>query len=230
MVYINSKIFVKIYKEVEMTSFNVKRNGTMFIFSGPSGCGKSTIIKRVLQELTDIELSVSVTTRERREGEEEGKDYYFISEEKFKELVENKALYEYVESDFGPKYGTPKEPVNNLLAKGKDVILDLDYPGVQQLRALAGERVKAISLIPPSLKILRERLVNRATDAMDVIERRMSMAEKRVNESRYYDYVVVNDDLEKAVNEVKSIIVAMRCTCANMTGIDDLIKKITDEK
>lgn len=213
-----------------MTEFSVKRNGTMFIFSGPSGCGKSTIIKRVLQELDNIQLSVSVTTRGMREGEEEGKDYYFISEEKFKELVENKELYEYVESDFGPKYGTPKEPVNKLLADGEDIILDLDYPGVQQLRALAGERVKAVSIIPPSLKILRERLVNRATDTMDVIERRMSMAEKRVNESRYYDYVVVNDDLEKAVSEVKSIIIATRCACGNLTGIDDLIKKVTDER
>lgn len=213
-----------------MTGFNVKRNGTMFIFSGPSGCGKSTVIKRILQELDDVELSVSVTTREKREGEEEGKDYYFISQEKFKELVDNKALYEYVESDFGPKYGTPKEPVNKLLSEGKDVILDLDYPGVQQLRALAGERVKAVSLIPPSLKALRERLVGRGTDAADVIERRMSMAEKRVKESVFYDYVVVNDSLETAVNEVKSIITAQRCATGNLTGIADLIKKVTDER
>ena len=230
MLYIKGKIFVKILKEVKMTGFSVKRKGTMFIFSSPSGGGKSTVIKRILQELDDIELSVSVTTRDKREGEEEGKDYYFISEENFKELVKNKALYEYVESDFGPKYGTPKEPVNKLLMEGKDVILDLDYPGVQQLRALAGDRIKAISLIPPSLKVLRERLVNRATDTMEVIERRMSMAEKRINESRYYDYVVVNDSLDKAVSEVKSIIVATRCACGNLTGIDQLIKKITDDK
>lgn len=213
-----------------MAEFNVERNGTMFIFSGPSGCGKSTVIKRVLQDIDNIQLSVSVTTRGMREGEEEGKDYYFVSEEKFKELVKTKALYEYVDSDFGPKYGTPKEPINKLLKEGKDVILDLDYPGVQQLRALAGERVKAISLIPPSLKILKERLINRATDAMDVIEKRMSMAEKRVNESVFYDYIVVNDDLEKAVEEVKSIIIANRCARENLTGLGDLIKKVTGER
>lgn len=213
-----------------MTELNIERKGTLFIFSGPSGCGKSTIIKRVLEDLSNIQLSVSVTTREKRDGEVEGQDYYFVSEDKFRELVKNKALYEYVESDFGPKYGTPKEPINKLLEEGKDVILDLDYPGVQQLRALAKDYVKAISLIPPSLKILRERLVNRATDTAEVIERRMSMAEKRINESIFYDYVVVNDNLEKAVDEVKSIIVANRCAHENLVGLDKLIKEITDER
>ena len=136
-------------------SCRIQRQGTMFIFSAPSGGGKSSLIKGLLKELDNIQLSVSVTTRAKREGETDGRDYYFINDDKFKELVEKKALYEYVDSDFGPKYGTPKKPVDDLLCQGKDVILDLDYPGVQQLRALAGDRVKAIALVPPSLKILR---------------------------------------------------------------------------
>ena len=154
----------------------IQREGQLFIFSAPSGGGKSSVIKRLLQELDDIQLSVSVTTRPMREGETEGKDYYFIDEDKFKALVKERALYEYVDSDFGPKYGTPRDPVDKLLKQSKDVILDLDYPGVQQLRKLAGDRVKAIALLPPSLKILRERLEKRGTDAPEVIEKRMKMA------------------------------------------------------
>lgn len=208
----------------------LQRKGMMFIFSGPSGGGKSSIIKKVLQDLDDINLSVSVTTRGMREGEVEGKDYYFIDEAKFKELVDTKALYEYVDSDFGPKYGTPKKPVDDLLSQGKDVILDVDYPGLQQMRPLAGDRVKAIFIMPPSLKLLRERLVNRGTDAKEVIERRMSMAEKRIKESVFYDYVVVNDDLDVAVNEVKSIILASRIENKNICNLEDVIKVVTEDK
>ena len=205
-----------------------KRKGTMFIFSGPSGCGKSSIIKRLLAEIEDIKLSVSVTTRAMREGEEEGKDYYFINEEKFRELVENQALYEYVDSDFGPKYGTPKGVVNEWLEEGKDVILDLDYPGVQQLQACAKDRIKTISILPPSLKILKERLVNRKTDSMETIERRMSMAEKRVKESTFYDYIVVNDELDVAVEEAKSIVLATRVEKKNLSDWNNFVQKITE--
>lgn len=211
-----------------MGHLNRQRKGTMFIFSGPSGCGKSSIIKRVLAEINDIKLSVSVTTRTMREGEQEGVDYYFIDEAKFKELVQNQALYEYVDSDFGPKYGTPKAAVNQWLDEGKDVILDLDYPGVQQLKACAADKIKTVSILPPSLKILRERLVNRQTDSMETIERRMSMAEKRIKESRFYDYIVVNDDLDTAVNEVKSIVLAARTESKNLCHWDEFVKQIVE--
>ena len=212
-----------------MTMNNVQRKGTMFIFSAPSGAGKSTVIKRVISELDNVQLSVSVTTRAKRDGEVEGVDYYFITEEKFRELVDKKALYEYVDSDFGPKYGTPREPVDKLLAEGKDIILDIDYPGVVQMRALAADRIKTISLIPPSLKELRERLVNRKTDSIEVIERRMSMAEKRINECVHYDYIVVNDVLDKAVEEVKSIILAARNETKNVCDLQGLIKSVIEE-
>lgn len=209
---------------------NIQRQGTMFIFSAPSGGGKSSVIKKLLGELDNIQHSVSVTTRGMREGEVEGKDYYFINEEKFKALVKDNALYEYVDSDFGPKYGTPKAPVDELLCAGKDVILDLDFPGVQQLRKLAGNRVKAIALVPPSLKVLRERLVNRGTDAADVIERRMSMAEKRIKESEFYDYVIVNDDLDVAVAQAKAIILAARAERQNLCGLNDYIRQVLEDK
>ncbi len=208
----------------------IRRQGTMFIFSAPSGGGKSSVIKGVMKELSDLTLSVSVTTRAPREGEIDGKDYYFVSEEKFKELVCENALYECVNSDFGPKYGTPKGPVDELLCQGRDVILDLDYPGVQQLRALAGDRVKAICLIPPSLRVLRERLDSRGTDAPEAIERRMSMAEKRIKESAFYDYVIVNDVLENAIAEAKAIILAARAERKNLYGLDTFVEQVLEDK
>ncbi len=209
---------------------NLKRQGTMFIFAAPSGGGKSSVIKKVLSALKDIQLSVSVTTRQPREGEVEGKDYYFISEEQFKKLIKNQMLYEYVDSDFGPKYGTPKEPVEKLLEQGKDVILDLDYSGVQSLKAIAGDRVKAIALLPPSMKVLRERLVNRGTDAPEVIERRMNMAEKRIRESMFYDYVIMNDDLDKAADEAIAIIKAARVERKNLCRLEETINQIVEDK
>lgn len=189
-----------------MVGNKVSREGTMFIFSAPSGAGKSTIINRIVQELDNVYISVSATTRDPREGEVDGKDYFFVSKDKFEQMIEENAFYEYVDSDFGPKYGTPRANVDKNLAEGKDVILDLDYPGVQMMRAIAGDRIKAIFIMPPSVEDLRDRLVKRGTDSMETIQRRMSMAEKRIAESKYYDYVVVNDDLEKAVSDVLKII------------------------
>lgn len=211
-----------------MVHHNCKRNGTMFIFSGPSGCGKSSIIKRLLTEIEGIRLSVSVTTRNMRAGEKEGVDYYFIDDKKFKELVQKQALYEYVDSDFGPKYGTPKDVVDQWLSEGIDVILDLDYPGVQQLQAKVKDKIKTISILPPSLKILRERLINRQTDSMETIERRMMMAEKRVKESAFYDYIVVNDDLDVAVDAAKSIIFAARAEQKNMSDWKAFVEQIVE--
>lgn len=213
-----------------MENKEITRQGTMFIFSGPSGCGKSSVIKKILKDVDNIELSVSVTTRGMRQGEVDGVDYFFISEDEFKKLVNNNALYEYVDSDFGPKYGTPRAKIDELLKSGKDVILDLDYPGVVQLRELAGNRVKAICFIPPSIKILRERLENRGTDAREVIEKRMSMAEKRIKESVFFDYVIVNDNLEEAVEEVKGVILAARLERKNLSGLDDFLKEVLKDK
>lgn len=213
-----------------MNDNKIQRRGMMFIFSGPSGGGKSSVIKKILQEVDNIELSVSVTTRSMREGEVEGKDYYFITEDKFRDMVENDDLYEYVNSDFGPKYGTPRGKVDELLSEGKDVILDMDYPGVVQIKKIAGDRVKTISFIPPSIKILRERLTNRKTDSIEVIEKRMSMAEKRIREALFYDYVVVNDELSRAVFEVKTIIESARLERKNLSGLENFIEKVVEEK
>ena len=213
-----------------MTELKLKNRGTMFIISAPSGGGKSTVLKEAMKDINNIEHSISVTTRAPRGQEVDGVDYYFVSEEKFREMVDTNQFYEYVDSDFGPKYGTPKQKVDELLKNGKDVVLDLDYPGVQQLRALAGDRVKAISLLPPSLKILKERLVNRGTDSDEVIEKRMSMAEKRVNEAKFYDYVIINDDLDRAVEQLKAIILSTRIENKNICNLDECVKNIVEDR
>ena len=213
-----------------MTDLKLKNRGTMFIISAPSGGGKSTVLKEAMKDIDNIEHSISVTTRAPRGQEVDGVDYYFVSEEKFREMVDTNQFYEYVDSDFGPKYGTPKQKVDELLKNGKDVVLDLDYPGVQQLRALAGDRVKAISLLPPSLKILKERLVNRGTDSDEVIEKRMSMAEKRVNEAKFYDYVIINDDLDRAVEQLKAIILSTRIENKNICNLDECVKNIVEDR
>ena len=213
-----------------MTELKLKNRGTMFIISAPSGGGKSTVLKEAMKDIDNIEHSISVTTRAPRGQEVDGVDYYFVSEEKFREMVDTNQFYEYVDSDFGPKYGTPKQKVDELLKNGKDVVLDLDYPGVQQLRALAGDRVKAISLLPPSLKILKERLVNRGTDSDEVIEKRMSMAEKRVNEAKFYDYVIINDDLDRAVEQLKAIILSTRIENKNICNLDECVKNIVEDR
>lgn len=213
-----------------MTELKLKNRGTMFIISAPSGGGKSTVLKEAMKDIDNIEHSISVTTRAPRGQEVDGVDYYFVSEEKFREMVDTNQFYEYVDSDFGPKYGTPKQKVDEFLKNGKDVVLDLDYPGVQQLRALAGDRVKAISLLPPSLKILKERLVNRGTDSDEVIEKRMSMAEKRVNEAKFYDYVIINDDLDRAVEQLKAIILSTRIENKNICNLDECVKNIVEDR
>ncbi len=213
-----------------MTDLELKNRGTMFIISAPSGGGKSTVLKEAMKDIDNIEHSVSVTTRPIRGQEVDGIDYYFVSEEKFKEMLDDNQFYEYVNSDFGPKYGTPRKQVDELLKSGKDVVLDLDYPGVQQLRQLAGERVKAIALLPPSLRILRDRLVNRGTDSSEVIEKRMSMAEKRVKEAEFYDYVLINDDLNTVVEQLKAIILSTRVEKRNISNLGECIKCIVEDK
>ena len=213
-----------------MTDLELRNRGTMFIISAPSGGGKSTVLKEAMKDIDNIEHSISVTTRPIRGQEVDGVDYYFVSEEKFREMLEDNQFYEYVNSDFGPKYGTPKKQVDELLKNGKDVVLDLDYPGVQQLRKLAGERVKAIALLPPSLRVLRNRLVNRGTDSAEVVEKRMSMAEKRVKEAEFYDYVIINDDLNRAVEQLKAIILSTRIEKRNICNLDECVERIVEDK
>ncbi len=183
----------------------MRKDGLLVVLSGPSGCGKDTIISKVLDHLTgEAFLSVSMTTRERRGTEQDGVDYYFVTPEQFRENVENDLMLEYAQ--YGANfYGTPVGPVKHLLAQGKTVILNIEVQGGKNVRRLIPDAVE-IFVAPPSLKELERRLVNRGTETRDAIDRRLLIAQAELQCACDYDYIVVNDVLEDAVEDVLSII------------------------
>ncbi len=183
----------------------MRKDGLLVVLSGPSGCGKDTIISKVLERLSgEAFLSVSMTTRGRRGTEEDGVDYYFVTPEQFRENVENDLMLEYAQ--YGANfYGTPVGPVKHLLAQGKTVILNIEVQGGKNVRRLIPEAVE-IFVAPPSLKELERRLVNRGTETRDAINRRLLIAQAELRCACDYDYIVINDVLEDAVDDVLSII------------------------
>lgn len=186
-----------------------KKRGTLFVISAPSGAGKTTLIKRLLSSLNNITFSISYTTRPKREGEREGVDYYFVDEEKFRDMIDRDEFLEYAVV-YGNYYGTPKRPVLESLERGIDVILDIDSKGARAVREKLEDAV-LIFIFPPSMEVLIERLKSRGTDSEEVIERRIREAELEIEASSIYDYWILNDDLEKAYEELKSIVIAERC-------------------
>ena len=185
-----------------------RKPGKLYVITGPSGTGKGCICKEILKEI-DNEFSVSMTTRPAREGEVHGKDYYFVSEEEFLANVEKGNFLEHARV-FDNLYGTPKDMVMKQLVKGRNIILDIDVQGALQVKKAMPEAIM-IFLLPPSLDELRRRLEGRATDSQDVIEKRLGQALNEIKLIGEYDYYVVNDDIEKAVSEVKSIMTAEKC-------------------
>lgn len=182
------------------------RPGELFIVSGPSGVGKGTICKEVLKTESTVQLSVSATTREPREGEVHGVNYFFLSKEEFTERIENNEFLEYAEV-FGNFYGTPIKPVEEKLNSGIDVLLEIDVQGAIRVKENYPEGI-FIFVLPPTLAELRRRLTNRGTDSPEVIEERLSKAMGEIKQMFEYDYFVVNDDLEEAVATTKAIILA----------------------
>ena len=178
--------------------------GKLIVISGPSGAGKGTVIKQVLRRKDNVALSVSCTTRAPRPGEQEGVDYYYVSKEKFAQMIEEDGFLEY-ESFFDNSYGTPEEPVRKQLAQGINVILEIDVKGVMNIKKKVPE-AELIFIAPPSMEILRSRLVGRKTETPDQIEKRTKRAFEEMQYQEQYDYVVVNDDLQQAVQQVIDII------------------------
>lgn len=185
--------------------------GTLFIVSAPSGAGKSSLIDALLKRFNlddKLRLSVSHTTRAPRPGEIDHVSYHFITNEEFEKLIERNAFYEYAHV-FDHYYGTSREIVEQWLNEGKDVLLDIDWQGARQIRQQTPD-AKGIFIVPPSLEELNRRLVTRATDAPEVIEKRMSKAISEISHYNEYDYVIVNDDFDKSLLNMRSIILSNR--------------------
>lgn len=185
--------------------------GTLFIVSAPSGAGKSSLIDALLKRFNlddKLRLSVSHTTRAPRPGEIDHVSYHFITNEEFEKLIERNAFYEYAHV-FDHYYGTSREIVEQWLNGGKDVLLDIDWQGARQIRQQSPD-AKGIFIVPPSLEELNRRLVTRATDAPEVIEKRMSKAISEISHYNEYDYVIVNDDFDESLLNMRSIILSNR--------------------
>jgi guanylate kinase len=186
------------------------RRGLMLILSSPSGAGKTTLTRLLLQNRdVDLTLSVSVTTRARRSSEADGIHYHFITRPQFETLRERGDLLEHAEVH-GNYYGTPRTPVEEVLAKGRDVLFDIDYQGTQQVRAKAPDDVVTIFILPPSIHELRSRLERRAEDSPDTIAKRLLASRNEIARWTSYDYVLVNDDLQRTLRDVLAILTAER--------------------
>lgn len=202
-----------------------KDRGLLVVVSGPSGAGKGTICNAVREEMKDLVYSISMTTRQPRVGEVEGESYFFRTVEEFEELLEQGAFLEYAKV-YDNYYGTPKDYVMNLLDEGKSVLLEIDIQGAMQVKEHFAEGV-FIYIVPPSLEVLSQRINDRGTDSPEVIHKRLSLAASELALACNYDYVVINDELDDAINRVKSILVSETCKIARN---QEKIKKIYSEK
>jgi guanylate kinase len=208
-----------------MSNDNIQRRGLMLVLSSPSGAGKTTLSRKLLESDVSLTMSISATTRSPRSGEAEGKDYFFVSPSMFTQMVEGEAFLEHA-LVFGHHYGTPKEPVMLALAKGRDVLFDIDWQGTQQLRQRAGDDLVSIFVLPPSHEELERRLRARAQDAEDVVQTRMAKANNEISHWAEYDYVVINDDLESTLQKIRTILDAERMKRGRQTGIAEFARKL----
>lgn len=211
-----------------MPSSRIKRRGLMLVLSSPSGAGKSTIARNLLENDTTLSLSVSVTTRPRRGSEIEGVHYHFRSHREFERLRASDALLEWAEVH-GNFYGTPRESVEAAIAEGRDMLFDIDWQGALQLQEKMPADVVSIFILPPSMGELRMRLKRRAEDSDDVIEKRLKNARAEIEHWREYDYVVVNDDLDRAFSAVRCIVQAERLRRDRRPGLFDFVAELLDD-
>ncbi|MCL2566929.1 MAG: guanylate kinase [Alphaproteobacteria bacterium] len=208
-----------------MQDFTFKRRGSNIIISAPSGAGKSTIVQKILEEGEDLEYSISATTREKRPSEVDGVSYYFKTKEEFYDLISKNAFIEYAEV-FGNFYGTLVEDVEKRLSLGKDVLFDLDWQGASILKSKMPQDTLSIFVLPPSIAELERRIRNRKQDSEDVILYRMAKSRSEISHYYQYDYVVINDSLEVAFNEIKAIILANRLKRDKLLNMEEFIKRL----
>lgn len=191
----------------------MSKKGTLILFSGPSGVGKDTVLEVVLNKNKDLQKSISLTTREIRENEIDGKDYYFISQSAFEDMVKNNEVLEFAQ--YGKNfYGTPKAPIDKWLNEGKTIILKIEVQGAKKIKELYPDAV-GIFIMPPSMDELEKRLRIRGTETEDDIKRRLDIAKSEIEKSADYDYLVVNDEIDSASNNVLNIVKALDFTYEN---------------
>jgi guanylate kinase len=207
-------------------TFPLARRGLLFVLSSPSGAGKSTIARKLLAADGNLEMSVSATTRPIRPGEVDGKDYHFVDVDRFRAMVAAGDFLEWAHV-FGHRYGTPKQPVDDILSRGRDVLFDIDWQGAQQLYQQAGGDVVRVFILPPSIDELHRRLAGRATDSQDVIDARMARAASEIAHWDGYDYVLVNDDVDRCFAEVRTILDAERLKRSRQTSLIGFIRGLT---
>jgi guanylate kinase len=205
----------------------IARIGIMLVLSSPSGAGKTTIASRLLKD-PGVEISISHTTRMKRKGEKDGKDYHFVDRETFTRMRDQDAFLEWAVV-FDNYYGTTRKPVEEALAAGRDVLFDVDWQGARKLRESAQDDVVAVFILPPSAAALEERLRARAEDSEDVVVRRMRGASNEIQHWDEYDYVVVNDDIEQSVTAVRAILAAERLRRTRLTGLRGFIQNLLAE-
>jgi guanylate kinase len=192
-----------------MSEAKLQRRGLMLVLSSPSGAGKTTISRAILRSEQHLAMSVSVTTRSPRPGEQHGKDYYFVNETEYHRMVAGKELLEHAKV-FDNYYGTPRDHVERELAAGRDVMFDIDWQGTQQLKASARVDLVSVFILPPSIQELERRLRGRAQDTEEVMRNRMARAADEMSHWPEYDYVVVNQNVEESIEQVKAILTAER--------------------
>jgi guanylate kinase len=220
-------------QEEDMTDIigqlNKVRRGVMFVIEAPSGTGKTTVIKKLLAEDKNLKFSVSVTTRERRKGEVDGVDYKYVTDAEYDKLLAEDAFYETVDSQYGHRYGTLRSEVDGFLNVGQDVIFDMDWLGMRQVKAKAPNDVVSIYMLPPSIKELRRRLEGRHTDSIETINKRMDLVLEKMEHWTEYDYVIICVNPEQATQTIQKIFSAERLKRVRQTGLIEFTQNLVDE-
>lgn len=207
----------------------IKRRGLLLVLSSPSGAGKSTLSRLLLEKDENISLSVSMTTRKPRPGEKDTIDYNFVTQENFAKLVAQNGFLEHAKV-FDNYYGTPVAQVEQAMTEGRDVLFDIDWQGTQQLAQKAAKDLVRVFILPPSKNELARRLRERAQDSKEVVVKRMAKANQEISHWAEYDYIIVNDDVEKAEKQLFSILQAERLKRERQTGLISFVHEITGEE
>ena len=215
------------YKILNRDNVPFLRRGLMLVLSSPSGAGKTTISRAILKHDLNFTMSISVTTRPMRPSEVDGEDYYFVDEKKFKLMISRGQLLEYAHV-FGNFYGTPKQPVEDALLNGQDILFDIDWQGTQQLadNENAKKDLVSVFILPPNTIELENRLRARAQDPEEIVQQRMSKASDEMSHYREYKYVIINEDIETSVECIEQILMAERISIERQIGLHEFVQHL----